>query len=759
MPTDLKQHRARLLGNLTRIRRSAFVIIDARGSRTQLTSLMLELDKALQAIENVTDEYVNILESEADKQQAVKYCEDAASQHREAVQRIELYLRERQDDPASVATVSQRSTNSTASRQAQINAQLKRWEAAQLERRLGQEKQEQELQRQRRLQEARDAQEAAELEARLTREAEDDLSWERRHDFDSEFGHSRRLQGEPTLWSQQQQAGDNEQQRRQTDCQPTGNREPEVTAAAPFSGVHPSDQEASSLFLHSLPRLTLPKFSGEPAEWPRWFALYKSLVHEQRSLSSTEKMAHLQSAVTGLAQRTIGGMLYDGSMYEDAVQALQDRFGREEDVVTANLHAVFGCPPPTHLDPVTLERFHSAIHCAVTVFQKLDYQGDLHSFENLRRAVEKLPPELKRDWGEYVIDMEPTRPSLIHFDAWLRKQVRIALNYAAVSKVPKRNATEKRQPRSEREDEDEVSPAVQRTIMTTNGVVTSRSVCVCCGELHAVTTCATFLEKSVDERALLVANAKCCFYCLKKNHIARNCRLAKSCGVDGCTIRHHRMLHGSRRIQRTSANFESVKTASENDSSVARVVAMSDDRGQGTTLLQVVPVKIIGKDGARKTVCALIDPGSQTSLCCEDVITELGLSVESQLLRMQNVEGCGTAQRAKRMQMKVLPVEEGPESSSPVTVPEVFSVKEIKVTVPRVQRQASWTHLRDVSLPNCDGKVKLLLGANVLEAILQLEVRVGKPGQPVGIRTAFGWTLTGSVVTDPVPAMESATTC
>ena len=100
---------------------------------------MFELGKALQEIENVTDEYVNILESEADNQQAVKYCEDAASQHREAVQRIELHLHERQDDPASVATVSQSSTKSTASRQAQTNAQLKRLEAAQLERRLEQE--------------------------------------------------------------------------------------------------------------------------------------------------------------------------------------------------------------------------------------------------------------------------------------------------------------------------------------------------------------------------------------------------------------------------------------------------------------------------------------------------------------------------------------------------------------------------------------------------------------------------------------------
>ena len=39
----------------------------------------------------------------------------------------------------------------------------------------------------------------------------------------------------------------------------------------------------------------------------------------------------------------------------------------------------------------------------------------------------------------------------------------------------------------------------------------------------------------------------------------------------------------------------------------------------------------------------------------------------------------------------------------------------------------------------------ILLGANVLEAILQHDVRRGRPGQPVAILTAFGWTLAGSV--------------
>ena len=752
MATELKRQRSVLLGNLTRVRRTAFVIIDGRGSRTQLTSLLIELDKALKAIENITEEYVKILETEEEKQQAIKYCEDAASQHQEAGSRIAQYLRERQDEPASVATGSHISARSSASRQAEINAQVKRLEAAQLARRLEQEKQEQELQRQeqelqrqRRLQEARDAQDAAELQAQLARAAEDDLSWERRHDFDGECGPNE-VQEPSTLQGQEPPAGGGHQQQVAPDLSPTRRRGTEVAAAVSNSIAGPfvqqsRDQEPSPLFLQSLPRLTLPKFSGEPAEWPKWFALYKSLVHNQQTLSSTEKMAHLQSTVTGLARRTIAGMLYDGSLYEDAVQALQDRFGREEDIIHANLRAVFECPSPAHLDPATLERFHAAVHCAVAVFQNLGYNGDLHSFENLRRAVEKLPPELKHEWGKYAMDMEPVKPSLIHFDLWLRKQVRVALNYAAVCKVPRRPAMEKKQPRPVRKGEQ--SPAAQRSALVTDAEVSRRSLCICCGEPHVVTACEVFLQKTVDERALLVAEAKCCFYCLKRNHTVKYCKFAKPCGVNSCQMRHHKILHGSKRISRSSMKPEAPV---EDSSSAARLVAASGGRGQSITLLQLVPVTILARNGKCKTVCALLDPGSQTSLCCEDVVAELGLSGEGQLLRLQSVEGCGAAQKTKRLQLTILPAEDKP----PIIVPEAFSVREIKVTVPNVQKRASWTHLKDLDLPKCDGKVKLLLGANVLEAILQLEVRTGKPGQPVGIRTAFGWTLTGSVA-DLVP--------
>ena len=73
---------------------------------------------------------------------------------------------------------------------------------------------------------------------------------------------------------------------------------------------------------------------------------------------------------------------------------------------------------------------------------------------------------------------------------------------------------------------------------------------------------------------------------------------------------------------------------------------------------------------------------------------------------------------------------------------------EINVTAPRVTKAEldRYQHLSGLSLSQYGGRrVTLLLGANVLEAVLQREVRSGRPGQPVAIRTDLGWALTGSI--------------
>ena len=81
-------------------------------------------------------------------------------------------------------------------------------------------------------------------------------------------------------------------------------------------------------------------------------------------------------------------------------------------------------------------------------------------------------------------------------------------------------------------------------------------------------------------------------------------------------------------------------------------------------------------------------------------------------------------------------------------IPEAWSVPTLKVNRQRVSRKQreKMKHLRDLDIPDSyEGDVELLLGANVIEAVIQKEVRFGSPGQPVAVRTAFGWALTGLV--------------
>ena len=81
-------------------------------------------------------------------------------------------------------------------------------------------------------------------------------------------------------------------------------------------------------------------------------------------------------------------------------------------------------------------------------------------------------------------------------------------------------------------------------------------------------------------------------------------------------------------------------------------------------------------------------------------------------------------------------------------VPEAWSVPTLNVNRQRVSRKQreKMKHLRDLDIPDSyEGDVELLLGANVIEAVIQKEVRIGPPGQPVAVRTAFGWALTGLV--------------
>ena len=133
-------------------------------------------------------------------------------------------------------------------------------------------------------------------------------------------------------------------------------------------------------------------------------------------------------------------------------------------------------------------------------------------------------------------------------------------------------------------------------------------------------------------------------------------------------------------------------------------------------------------------------------LCADAVLDELRIKGEATQLSLKHIGGSEPPQRSQKIVLQLSPLLG--ETSQQISVTEAFSVPNINIRTPVISSRdrSTWKHLLGLPIPDCSsGQVELLLGANVLEAVIQREVRVGRPGQPVAIRTAFGWTLTGAV--------------
>jgi len=494
---------------------------------------------------------------------------------------------------------------------------------------------------------------------------------------------------------------------------------------------------SASIFAKSMPRLKLPHFSGDPLEWPQFIALFKCLVHDQ-PLTDTQRMTHLQSALTGDAKKAIGGMLNHGHLYKAALTELEAQFGSEEIVARAFMKTVFDHPKVPEGDLTQLRSFYNTLHVAVVTLNSLGYVHDLSSTVTTQRVLQKLPNLLKERWGEKKIQTHPTQLTLLDLDEWLGTRVRAK---ASVSEQPTRSdhvtsnrtegTTNRRQPARRRRESDNNTPQPARAATFATAAPTKEQhklpVCRVCSKEHSIEHCDKFKNMNLNQRATFGKENNLCFLCFNStDHQARNCPRKQLCDVGDCNKRHHPLIHGADRVF--------VGTSSKNCAPT-------------TVLLQIVPIVVTSQEGSNVQTFALLDSGSQTSLVLEDFANKVGFDGITSTLHLGTVNSRDEAVRSRKVSFKVSAVNKV-EDSHEVVVEEAWTVPQLNIPEQKVTRDMlkDLPHLSDIPIPEIDsGAVTILLGANVLEAILQRDVRRGNVGQPVAVLTAFGWTLTGSI--------------
>ena len=485
-----------------------------------------------------------------------------------------------------------------------------------------------------------------------------------------------------------------------------------------------------------LPKVELPHFDGSAIMWPRFVEQFYIHVHSRCSLTDARRIEILQSHVTGEAKKLIQGLGFSGRNYAQCLQELKFAFGHKVAVARAYINSVIAGGTVPSGDASSLRAFYIAVRDCITTLQQMHYTGELNSGDVLQRASKRIPNDRRNKWNDFIRNVCRSRePTLMDLLKWLKDNVESEFCPYALSYRTQKNHDQHMQQNSKIQQQNARSPhysTVNSTVTADNVATKDRTVtCSICCEAHHVSRCKDYMNKSPEDRYALVMSKQLCLNCLYPRHRVADCTSKNVCR--SCSKKHHSTLHrkGPSKVA-AHVNTQVKEIVNENVSDVVQ-----------TVYFQVVPVTVQGQNGRVINTYALLDSASDITLINSELARDLGLKGQKQDLV---VDTMGPSFNFRSMCVSFFVKAGRDADASPLFVskawtrPGVFNCPSFMMS----EKLQGLEHLHGLNLSDVGShEVKLLIGANVPKAHLQLDAREGSCNEPIAIQTHLGWCVMG----------------
>ena len=157
--------------------------------------------------------------------------------------------------------------------------------------------------------------------------------------------------------------------------------------------------------------------------------------------------------------------------------------------------------------------------------------------------------------------------------------------------------------------------------------------------------------------------------------------------------------------------------------------------------MAIVPVQVRFRDGIKAVkTYAFMDPGSTVTFCSERLAQQLGVSGPCKSITLDTMGKPYSMKTYLIDGLKLSDLDMKNEIDLPVTYTK-GTIPVSKHHIPRTDDIAKWDHLGDISLPEIDADIGLLLGNNVADAYTPFDLKTGPPGTPYAARTMLGWVI------------------
>ena len=245
-----------------------------------------------------------------------------------------------------------------------------------------------------------------------------------------------------------------------------------------------------------LPKLTIQPFDGDVTKWTPFWDSYDSAIHQNSSLTGSDKINYLRSLLKGTAREAVAGLTLTVANYDEAIGILKKRFGNRQQIISQHMDILMNVESVTLRSNVKgLCQLYDVVESNVRSLTALGVGAD--SYGNLLASVlmKKLPSELRLIIGRKIGDDD------WNLDVILKELVQ------EIEARERTGGTVSNQPKG--------TPKLPHTTATLFASDT-RAQCCFCNQQHPSEKCKTV--KGLEDRKQSLMKAERCFVCLRRGH-------------------------------------------------------------------------------------------------------------------------------------------------------------------------------------------------------------------------------------------------
>ncbi|XP_012542665.2 uncharacterized protein LOC105840305 [Monomorium pharaonis] len=366
-----------------------------------------------------------------------------------------------------------------------------------------------------------------------------------------------------------------------------------------------------------LPTLKLPEFDGEYSKWMQFSDTFRAIIHNNATLTITQKFYYLRSCLSEDAARALDTLEASDANYDIAWNILKERFENKNIIIHNHVKALFDLPQVIKDSHASLRDLSDSMSQHLRALESLGQPVESWDSIIIFLITTKLDLASRNEWEKMSVKRKEL-PSIDSFKIFLNERCQILERlFKDTKQTDKRNSIK---------DSKNTTKAGSLTHLAANV-----AKCMFCKGSHSIYFCKDLLSLPVDKRLTQVRKLKLCTNCLRNNHFSKDCRAS---GCKKCSGKHNTLLHfGDSKVEHETNNQSSsnINKAIDNDkASISQESAITTHAVQAAhnsyILLATARIVIFDNNGRSHPCRALLDNGSQSNFITSKLAQKLGLA-------------------------------------------------------------------------------------------------------------------------------------